>query len=411
MVRVSDPTPSSSSQIGDRFEVLARVARTVQSAGRSLAGGDMDLNGSVRQIARRLAVSPNLAWKLLRIVHAEHAAEIIAAIPGDRGAALLLNALEASGRNPDGVTTLQLALEEYRGTLDRLAIDTRELAVMAGGGLTDAAMSRSLARAAKRIVEGYTELCGHRIDLALVGAIAFPSADQDGMLDLVGYELYHGVTRLRPGGPIRLRNAAWARAHDLRVASADDDLSVLAEASTPDLEQREIMVVRDETESAIYVDPNSSRVDPITIAFIQVHRGLGLAVPEPEKRRRGRRRLGYQINCSPVRHALVEYQQCRELPPISLPAATIDLTFTRGATLESTVPYDRIPIDLPVRSASPTLPAAVKSAADAYDALLAAAAARAGTDRASLVGHRVLHQHPPMSSALTLTWEPAHGAL
>ena len=407
---MSDPHPSPKSQITDRFEALARVARIVQSVVRSLAGGDLDLNGSVRQIARRLAVSPNLAWKLLRIVHADEASEIIAAIPGDRGQSLLLNALEASGRNPDGVKALQLALREYHATLDRLAIDTRELAVMAGGGLTDTAMSRSLARAAKRIVEGYTELCGHRIDLALVGAIAFPSADQDGMLDIVGYELYHGVTRLRPGGPIRLRNAAWARAHDLRVTSADDDLSVVAEASTPDLEQREIMVVRDETKSAIYVDPSSSRIDPITIAFMQVHRGLGPAVPLPETRRRGRRRLGYQINCSPVRHVLVEYQQCRELPSIMLPAASIDLTFTRGATLESTVPYDRIPIDIPVRRASPTLPATVKSAAAAYDALLAAAAARAGTDRPSLVGHRVLHQYPPMSSSLTLSWEPAQEA-
>lgn len=400
-----NPDPNHPDTTEDRFERLSHVARRVQVACRDATTNVVDLDQSVRRLARKLAISPNLAWKLVQVVRAEEDAEIIAAMPGTRAQSLLLTALGTANPEPAPVESLALAFESYRDTLATLDIDSRELAVMASGGLDQFDRSQRLGKASRRITEGYAELLGHRFDLVIVGAIAFESIVRPGMLDLVGYELFHGVTRLRPGGPIRLRNAAWARDRDHKNRDPDD-LRAVPEACTDDLDENELVVVGEGDLSAMYASPSVGRDGPITVGFTQVHRAMGSITRDPEAKRR--RRLGYQVSCSPVRTAQVEYLQPRHLPPVVEPAASSDLSFSPGATLESMVRYDAIPFQLQARAIDgSTMSTSLDAGQRFHEALVAAAAAQAGVSISDLVGHRVVQDHPPMSSSLTLSWDPS----
>lgn len=389
-------------QFGGRFEALAEAARRVQATCLAAAGDYLHADASVRQVGRRLGLRNNLAWKLVRVAHAEHAADIIAVIPGGRGQASILAALAGRDTPPGSVEALQTAFEDYHATMRSLDIDSRELAIMASGGLNDAETSQHLQRASQQITEGYAQLRGHRIEFMLVGAIGFPSRSHPGTLDIVGYELCHGVTRLRPGGPIRLRNAAWSRDGHQVLRDAEDG-GVVSAASTPDLDDDELIVVQADGQSAVYVDPHADRTEPLTVAFLQVYRHLG-PMTDPACVMK-RRRLGYHANCSPVRLVAVEYLQLRDMPRPVDPSATADFAFTEAATLESTIPYDRIPYAVePYELCSLTLPEALASARPYYDALIRIAAARAGHPVADLVGHRVTHENLPMACSITFTW-------
>lgn len=396
----SESTPR---QFGDRFTAVADAARQIQTACRTATASVFARDASVRRIGKRLDLGTNLAWKVFRLLQVEDASDIISVIPGRRGQGMIVESLRDMAEDRD-IDALHRAFEAYERTLADLDIDSRELAIMAGGALNDAATSRQLQEAAKRIHEGYALLRGQRIDLALVGAIACPSSDDPEMLDIVGYELFHGITRLRPGGPIRLRNAAWARDRDFSVRETGD-VTVVSEASTPDLGPDEIKVVRAGDQSAVYADPHGDRTQPITVGFMQVFRKLSRIHRDPDSRRP--RRLGYHANCSPIRQVMVEYLQPPSLPKVVHPSGTTDFTFTQGATLESTIPYDRIPFALePTAVATPTLPAAFKSAQPFHRRLVEAAAKEFGLDPDALSGHRLVHEHLPMSASITLSWDP-----
>lgn len=395
----SESTPR---QFGDRFTAVADAARQIQTACRTATASVFARDASVRRIGKRLDLGTNLAWKVFRLLQVEDASDIISVIPGRRGQMMIVESLRDMAEDRD-IDALHRAFEAYERTLADLDIDSRELAIMAGGALNDAATSRQLEEASKRIFDGYALLRGQRIDLALVGAIASPSPDDPEMLDIVGYELFHGITRLRPGGPIRLRNAAWARDREWHVR-ATGDVSVVAEASTPDLGPEEIKVVRDRDQSAVYADPSGDRTEPITVAFMQVFRKLSCIHRDTGSRRP--RRLGYHANCSPIRQVMVEYLQPSTLPKVIHASGTTDFTFTQGATLESTIPYDRIPFAVePASISTPTLPA-LESAQPFHRRLVEAAAAEFGLDPDALSGHRLVHEHLPMSASITLSWDP-----
>jgi hypothetical protein len=401
---MSEPT-SRAQTFHERFTAISAVARELQAVVREMATNLFPVDASVRRIGRRLDLRVNLAWKFGRMLRAEEVPEIVAAIPGGRGRRTLLEALESARIDASLLARLREAFERFDQVCESLGIESTELAVMAGGDPAGGQAAQQLERAARQVSESYEQLRGHRIDLLLNGMIALPSSEHPGRLDLAVYELRHGITRLRPGGPIRVHDPLWVR--DEADHERPDDLqSLVREASTPDLGDDEILVERGENSVVVYVDPRLDRTSPITVGFMQVIRNIGSILRPAETNRV--RRMGHIVSSNPTRQVVVESFQHHSIPPPVDPMGSVDFVFTPGARMESTVAHDRIPLRPKVEAdLRLTLPKSMETARVHHRALVEAAVRKAGFDLAvldELRGMRLQMDHPIPSTAITLSW-------
>lgn len=388
-----------------RLEAISGAARTIQRAARQAIESRFSATASVRQVGKTLGIGPFLAWKLLRLARADDIAEILESIPGQRGRNSIVASVRDRLNQPEAAAALDRAFDAYLDLVETLGFHKQELAITVGADHEHPTSHEAAERTASQMMSRYAELRGHRIDLLLGGTLAYPSRDHPGRFDVAFYELCHGLTRLRPGGPILVHSQT-----DIEDETERDRSSIAANlvpaASTPDLEDEEIVVTSVDDTIAVYADPRPDRLEPITLGFLQIVPNMG-AILQPAALTRPRERW-YDSSSSPARQAVVEYFQPADLPgPTAAHAVSEFMSFTGPATTTGSN-GDRVPLPTPVTwCETPVLPEIQASAAPFHRALLEAALAGTGLTPDDLRGVRTVMADPPPGSRLTLYHFPA----
>lgn len=392
----------------NRFDAIVAAARSIQAAIRAALQDRIPPGASVRAVARRLDIGPYLAWKMLGMIRSDDIHEIIGGIPGTRGCRSLSDSIRRTFGDEHAADRVTQAFERYRELIADLDYDQQELAIMLSHDQGTRLGSTQAEATAAKVVEHYSLLRGHRIELALGGTLALPSANHPGRFDAVHYELLHGISRLRPGKPILVhtRNTVYdERQHDRSDIGAD----LVASASTPDLEDEEIVVTRTDTTMAVHLDLSPDRIEPVTVGFLQVVPNMG-SILAPKDRIRPRKRW-FDNSAFPVRKVMVEYLQPAAVPGPTDAIANSEFMSPGGPTSSISSNADPVPIPTPVSwHKTPDLTDHMASVAPFYRELLTTALSGTGIALDDLRCVRAEQAFPLPSTVVTLIVYPATDA-
>ncbi len=383
-----------------RLAVITKAAHEIHAACHHAAIGTISIDGSVRQVARRLDIGDYTAWKFLNLLRAVTTADIIAAIPGERGRQAIIEAIERRATDADTPRRLREAFDAFFTICRDLGCRPGEVAMMTGLDREPAATTKRRERAARRMAKDYAELRGHRIDLVLGGIIALPSPEDPEFFDVWAYQLSHGITRFRSGLPILVHMQEEIEDEACRVRT-DGLGSLVREAGTPDLEEAELVVSRRGERTLLHVDPRPDRIEPVTTGFLEFTPRMGRILFEPEYTTP--RRRWYEVTSTPIRRVVIEYLQPRSIPGPTDAFAVSEFVPPTGSHFPDPVELDPVPLDVPVESIStPILSDDLATARPYHDALIRKALSGTDWRVEDLCGIRATQVDPPPGTMLTL---------
>ena len=396
-----------SSQNISSFADLSRSVLGVQAACRAALASVCTDHTSVRQLAKRLDLGSFVAWKLLTLMRSEDAGELIKAMPGGRGRLSIVEAIRSS-RGHESADTVARAFEEFERTCDRLGLDQKGQAILAASnGLSETANAHSK-QAAATVFQHYAELRGHLIEFELVGTLLLPSRESPDHVDMIGYQLSHRVTRLRPGAPIQVHTLVEFQDENRRERT-DTRSYIVTAASTSEIEDEEVVATTLSGRTYVHVDPRPDRIKPITVAFLQRVPKMGRVVNDSGQRII--RKLWYEIESNPIRQIVVEKLFDPDLPPPTDVSAAAEFVLGVPNMPPALRPdWDPVPLDVDVdHPSTPALPDDTEILASArpfHRALIETVLEGTGRSFEEISGIRAMLDHPLPNMMITLSHRP-----
>lgn len=194
-------------------QIVPAIRSSLQEVRRSLielyaaAGVDPD---KPQEVARRLGINRNLAWKLTKVIQSQGSVVALNYLPGAQGMALALKAFTNELGPVVAITRVREALDAFEAAAQRHAGDRErlELTLESMGELerdSKAENGRELA------FRGGSSVWGVQARLRFTSVFLGPSAQGPGKLDYVSVGGVFGFRRLNPGVRWRL---ALSNFHD-----------------------------------------------------------------------------------------------------------------------------------------------------------------------------------------------------
>lgn len=156
-----------------------------------------------RELARRLAIHPTLAWKMLRIVQSRDLFADSQYLPGAEGLATFLAAAADRGVPAATITATRNAFQGVQRLIDEHAGDRTTLEQMLSALSNDARVqsdSRPFRKAGFRCA---SSTWGMQIRVRVLSKILRPS-ETEPLMDIALIRAFVGMRRIRPGAPIPL---------------------------------------------------------------------------------------------------------------------------------------------------------------------------------------------------------------
>ncbi len=261
---------------------ISAAAETLREAFQQALAHVLPDDVGARSVGRRLGVDKMLGWQALRIATAPDAATIIAALPGERGMATLVESLGRAGVPDAAVTAVSDAESALRRLFERADASKREIAAIAAGGLDDQSQRRHQAKMQRTHFESAVAIRGDVLHTHVSTWFVTPAPTNPAMVSLVSVDMQHGYRTIRPLGPrIVHRGTAvdreaeageWSRID----VSADNPIpSFVAAASTANLEPEVIEVRSGASGTLVLADPDAHAGDSLTLTFAELIEAIG----------------------------------------------------------------------------------------------------------------------------------------
>jgi len=307
-----------------KYREVSDAASNLQSAMQQAFATILPRETSSRGIARRLSIDKMLGWQAQRIATAPDAATILSALPGDRGMALLIDALGHEVPSAAVVEEVRRADAALRGIFARDGASSREVLAIAAGGLDSKAQRRTLDRMLKVHFDSAVAIRGEVANAEVVTWIATPSRDDPSLVTLTNLYFVAGLRTIRPLGPRVIYRGISAASQvetsdwSLVDANAPVPLPLLVpEASTPDLDACEVEFKSTPRGGFVVADPDEHPSGTLTLGFADSIEGVG-PIHRTEHDRTGE--LASQL-AVPVKHFYLDVLFDMSLPPVEPNAA------------------------------------------------------------------------------------------
>lgn len=273
---MSAPHPSEPSFVQKHRE-LSTAAMSLQQAIEKALAEVMPHESGARSVGRRLGVDKNLGWQAFRIATSPDAATVMAALPGTRGMATLVQALEKHEVSRSAIEGVVAADATVRAIFERLGSTAREITAIASGGLDTDAQRRHFAKMQKLQFESSVAIRGEVLNAQVSTWFVTPAKDDPSMITLVSGSMLDGFRTIRPLGPrLVYRGTAVDRAAEAgdwsRIDRGRDNTipSLVPEASTQNLGPNTIQVRTLPHGTAVLADPDEHPERSLSLTFVDL---------------------------------------------------------------------------------------------------------------------------------------------
>jgi hypothetical protein len=396
----------------DAEHFMPTVRASLQEVRRALielyaaAGVDPD---KPQEVARRLGINRNLAWKLTKVIQSQGSIAALNYLPGSQGMALALKAFAGEIGQVEAIARVNSALEAFEAVATRHAGDRErlELTLESMGELerdSKAENGRELA------FRGNSSVWGVQARLRFSSVFLAPSKDKPGHLDYLGVGGVFGFRRLNPGVRWRL---AVSNFHDdkglplpglagfseFEEKSPGDTPMLIREFSSPNLPPIEVVKHADGREIVLPAGPVGI-VPSFDCCLGYIWRGL------PAYRDSNNQYGSTAVPISlPVESLLFDLIVHKDVPLAGRPEALV-YGFPHGGAESPTAQTPSNLMNLrqeilelpsrPVTVATAQLPNYTKIANRVYEKM--------GWNAEEFVGLRLQIAFPPMSTRVVIRW-------
>ena len=386
---------------------VSEAAQTLQEALRAAFAELLDGDVGGRSVARRLGLDKMLGWKAHRIATAPDPATIIAALPGERGTNLLVEALARAGVSNDAVETVASALKTLREIFEQTDASRKEIAAIAAGGLDSDAQRRHQRDMQKSHFESAVALRGEVLHAHLSTWFVAPARANPAMVSLVSVDMQHGFRTIRPLGPRLVHRGTavdreaesgdWAR---IDVTADNPIPSLVPAASTPDLEADAVEVRSGPSGMLVLADPDAHAGESLTLTFAELIESIGPWHATPGHRSA---ELSTQV-ATPMRHLFFDVLFDETLAAVE-PAGAMYFTASYGVEYGEHAELRRFTGEIEARFVrTPKLPATAKVDPEKHAAMLKHGAAMIGRPLAAFRCFRMHIEYPPSYTRAVVRW-------
>jgi len=266
----------------EKHRDISEAAMVLQAAMRQAIWAIVSHETGARSLGRRLSVDKMLGWQAQRIASATDAATVLSALPGARGMAILLKALDKHGGDRAAVEAVRRAEAGLREVFKGSGATSREIRAIAAGGLDSASQRRHLEQAMKSLYEATVAVRGEAVSSEVAAWFVLPSRDDPSLATLLSLYLVTGLRTLRPLGPRPVYSGtstfrgkdAWER---LRNDPSDRTRPpwLVPEASSPKLDRNTVSMTETPNGWLVVADPDRHPSKSLTLGFTDLIEGIG----------------------------------------------------------------------------------------------------------------------------------------
>lgn len=309
---------TTSRSFARKHQEVSQAARSLHESLRGALSEILEGEAGGRSVARRIGVDKMLGWQAHRIATAPDPATIVSALPGERGMALLINALGAAGVSDDAVERVENAAADLRRLFDRSNASRQEIAAIAAGGLDSATQQRHQTKVKRAHFDSTVALRGEVANATVSTWFVTRAKAEPDHLALVSLNMTDGLRTIRPMGPrlVHRGTKVDANAESLDWSRMDASEkpnpipSLVPGASTPNLDGDTVQVVAKETATLVLADPDLHPDGELTLTFADLIEDVGPGYARPDV---PTGQVGVQISI-PIRHLYLDVLFDESLP-------------------------------------------------------------------------------------------------
>jgi len=391
----------------DKHRDISEAAMVLQAAMRRAILAVVSHETGARSLARRLSVDKMIGWQAQRIASATDAATVLSALPGERGMAILLKAIEQHGGGQAAAETVRRAEAGLRSVFEQTGATSREIRAIAAGGLDSSSQRRHLEQARKSLYEATVAVRGETVSAEVAAWFVLPSRNDPSLATLLALYMATGLRTLRPLGPRPVYSGtltyrgkdAWER---LQTDPSDRTRLpwLVPEASSPNLDRNTVSMIETQNGRLVIADPDQHPSKSLTLGFADLIEGIGSLYESQDDRDA---ELGVNL-LTPMKRLQVDVFLHESLPPIEPRAA---LYFIGGLGLEHGVHRElrRVSGEFEgkfVRSPEASIPPQVDAAR--YLKLIEHGTKLVGHPLSSFRCFRAVMSHPPVYTRAVVKW-------
>ena len=325
---MTDPTPQTT--FAEKYREVSHAALELQSTLQSSLASILPRETSSRGIARRLSLAKMLGWQTQRLVTAPDVPTILSALPGKRGMASLIEAIEREAPSAGSIEAIRKADAALRTLFDRQAASSREIRAIAAGGLDSKAQQRTLARMLKTHFETAVAIRGEVAASEVATWFVTPSKDNPTMASLASLTLMNGLRSIRPqgqrivhrgfGGAAGVATGDYSSNSPSALASVADaeENWIVPAASSPRLDQCGLALKSTPQGRFVLADPDQHPDGVLTLGFAGLLEDVGSLYRSPTDRTG---EVAAQI-ATPTRHFCLNVMFDKSMPAVD-PAAAL----------------------------------------------------------------------------------------
>jgi hypothetical protein len=383
-----------------------------QEAVQALRGGivrichALEINPTVpRDIATRLKVDKNIAWKLSHVVDAAEMPAAVGYVPGPSGLKILLTKAEQAGAPADALADLRSAVDEFEDMVQTHTGDRATLELVLANLGRDG--SDHAERSRKKAYEGNSGVWGVQSRVRTTTHFVAPNADNPDLLDVAMIGGLVDFMRLRP-------SQSWPLFHDRAYHDDGTPIRVNSEPVEPGGNPEvplliegfcagnvpEIRPLRDER-GVVYMlgEGPIGKQGRFSVFYGRIDRA---AVPRYRTERDTKGEL-FSVISAPVEHLLFDLIVHRELVEAFAPEV---LVFSRlnshvDGHINAMVP-SLVPVHETVNWIGSGPPVCATPLVPRYHELVERAFKRAGWSARDFGGYRLVMKYPPLPSTVVL---------
>ena len=408
MLEIRPEPPVAPPAFGDHLREAFQQLRGALTEALAAIGADPH---KARELARRLGVNKNLAWRVGKVVTAHDAAEAVPHVPGALAFATLLKAFAKAGVPALGVKAVREAVQAYESMVAVHSGDRATLDQLAAGLTREPGAAERLEQSRRQAFIGLGSTWGVQAAVQFLTVVMAPSAGDRSLGDVVNIKGLVGLRRLRA-------DARWTlfrlhrtmddgsdlhpfRSEPLEPEPRADGLPILQRFSTQGFPRLETVRVGKQTRWVLPAGPvgNTAALD---CAFGEIHRA---ALPLVRSDNNRVERIGMSL-VTPVELVQLDLMVSEELDWARSPEAVLYSQLDGGSTtLADEHSNPRLPLLEHVHELGRGLSAFASPHVPRYGDLLGLAFERTGWQPRDFRGYRFTLRYPPIPTVLAVSCE------
>jgi hypothetical protein len=206
----ADAPPPTTGHVEDRTVILEATARLCEAARLALQEA-VDEPGVARACGRELGIDKSLAWKLVSLTQAPSPAEAITMMPGPRGWQQIIDALAATTIATTRVEEVRESLRAFVRETGRRGFDRRRLRTLATEVDTSVRGRMEANRLREAATAANTAIWGVGANTLIASYLLQPTGDSD-RLAIAAVTMFQGLHRSRPGPEMAIHRRGRIRA-------------------------------------------------------------------------------------------------------------------------------------------------------------------------------------------------------